>query len=56
MADDLDSTSSSPSSYISAVSEAGAQPNGQFVFKDSNFEVSELVLELHLDIHLFESV
>lgn len=40
MADDLDSTSSSPSSY-SVVSEASGQPNGQFVFKDTNFEVSE---------------
>ncbi|KAL9968288.1 hypothetical protein ACROYT_G026642 [Oculina patagonica] len=39
VADDLDSTSSSPSSY-SVVSEASGQPNGQFVFKDTNFEHS----------------
>ena len=41
MADDLDSTSSSPSSY-SVVSEASVQTNGQFVFKDTNFEVSQI--------------
>lgn len=39
VADDLDSTSSSPSSY-SVVSEASVQPNGQFAFKDTNFEHS----------------
>lgn len=38
VADELDSASSSPSSY-SAVSEVSVSQNGQFPFKDQNFEV-----------------
>ena len=41
MADDLESNSSGRSSLssFSTVSEATVNPNGQFVFKDVNFEV-----------------